>query len=302
MLSVSWYRLRATFGRRWGGYLALVLLIGLVGGLGLGAAASARRTQSSYTTYLASTDPSDLTITIYGLSQGPGYSPTLTQKMARLPHVRSVEAGIILNGFPLTADGSPRLSTAGQDYPVASVDGLFFHQDRVTVTQGRMADPGRPDEIMMTAAAAHYLGFHLGEVIPYGLYTNTQEGAAGFGTKLVPPKIRIEAKLVGLVALSSEIIQDDIDRFPTLIVSTPALARKALANPRQSFTGAATYGIKVEHGGKDVGIVEQELARFIPAGVQSTLHATAPVAAKADRTLKPIAIALRVHADLQCQR
>jgi hypothetical protein len=32
-LRVATYRFRATFGRRWGGYVALVVLIGLVGGL-----------------------------------------------------------------------------------------------------------------------------------------------------------------------------------------------------------------------------------------------------------------------------
>jgi hypothetical protein len=298
VLSVPWYRFRATFGRRWGGYLALVLLIGLVGGLGMGAAAAARRTQSSYTTYLASTDPSDLTLTMYGLSQAPGvasgYSSALTQKMAHLPHVRHVEAAIVLNGLPLNADGSPRVDTAGQVYPVASVDGLFLDQDRVTLTQGRLADPDRPDEIMMTASAAHYLGFHVGEVIPYGLYSNAQQRVAGFGTKLVPPKIRIEAKLVGLVAFSSAIIEDDIDRFPTFIVFTPALAKEVLANSGQSFTGAAIFGISVDHGSKDAALVEQELGRVIPTGLPSGLHVTAPVAAKADRTLKPIAIALGV--------
>jgi hypothetical protein len=81
-----------------------------------------------------------------------------------------------------------------------------------------------------------------------------------------------------------------------LIVCTPALATEVLANPGQSFTGAATYGIKVDDGSKNVGVVERELARIIPTGLQSTLHATAPVAAKADRTLKPIAIALGVFA------
>jgi hypothetical protein len=43
-LSVSWYRFRATFSHRWGGYLSLVLLIGLVGGLSMGGFAAARRT------------------------------------------------------------------------------------------------------------------------------------------------------------------------------------------------------------------------------------------------------------------
>jgi hypothetical protein len=33
---VAWYRFRATFARHWPGYLAIVLLIGLVGGQAMG--------------------------------------------------------------------------------------------------------------------------------------------------------------------------------------------------------------------------------------------------------------------------
>src|ERR1700679_1902592 len=60
VLRVAWYRFRATFGRRWGGYLAIVLLMGLVGGLAMGAIAGARRTQSTFPAYLAATNASDL--------------------------------------------------------------------------------------------------------------------------------------------------------------------------------------------------------------------------------------------------
>jgi hypothetical protein len=58
VLRVAWYRFRATFARRWGGYLSVVLLIGLVGGISMGSIAAGRRTQSSYPTFLASTNPS----------------------------------------------------------------------------------------------------------------------------------------------------------------------------------------------------------------------------------------------------
>ena len=50
-LRVAGYRFRATFRRRWGGYVALVAVIALVGGLAMGAVAGARRTQSSFPTY-----------------------------------------------------------------------------------------------------------------------------------------------------------------------------------------------------------------------------------------------------------
>ena len=44
-LRVTWYRFATTFGRRWTGYLSLVLLIGLLGGIGMASVGAARRTQ-----------------------------------------------------------------------------------------------------------------------------------------------------------------------------------------------------------------------------------------------------------------
>jgi hypothetical protein len=62
MIPVTWYRFRSTFGRRCGGYLSVVVLIGLIGGIAMASIAAGRRTQSSYPTFLASTNPSDMTV------------------------------------------------------------------------------------------------------------------------------------------------------------------------------------------------------------------------------------------------
>ena len=106
-LRVAGYRFRATFGGRWGGYLAVVLLIGLVGGLALGAVAAARRTQSAFPAYLASTNPSDLTV-LTGLSgPGSGYDPAVIRKIAALPHVRRVESYAGLNVAILAPGAAP---------------------------------------------------------------------------------------------------------------------------------------------------------------------------------------------------
>ena len=59
---VARYRFRATFAQRWGGLLAIVLLIGLDGGLAMGAIAGARRTQSSFPAYLERSNSSYLEI------------------------------------------------------------------------------------------------------------------------------------------------------------------------------------------------------------------------------------------------
>jgi hypothetical protein len=296
-LRVARYRFGATFRHRWGGYLSLIVLVGLVGGLSMGALAAARRSQSSFATYLASTNPSNLGVTVFGGPNSgggslPTYSSSAVEAVARLPGVRHVEAAIPIAAAPLAPNGAPRLGGINDIQPVASVDGLFFDQDRLAVTAGRMADPDRPDEIVMTASAAHLLGVRLGEVIPYGVYTTAQMSLPGFGTARVAPPIRFDATLVGLVQQSNAIVQDDIDRFPTFVFFTPALGREAVAD--RAGEGAITYGLQLDHGNRDVNVVEREFARAAPPGNTYGFHAIAPVEAKVDRTVKPLAIALAV--------
>lgn len=300
VLRVAWYRFRATFGHRRGGYLTLVLLVGVVGGLALGALCAARRTESSFATYLASTDPSNLTVTVIGgAPEGGGsasYSSAATAQIARLPGVKHVESAVPLMVAPLQADGAPRIdaATASSVYSIASVTGEFFDQDRVAVTEGRMADPDRADEIMMTATAANLLGYHVGEVIPAGIYSQEQETLPGFGTPSVPPVRRIDAHLVGIVQVSNAVVHDDIDRFPTFIFFTPAVGKAVVADGGQGTEEIVYYGLQLDRGNSGVGAVEREVATVAPPGTNLAFHAIAPVEAKVDRTVKPLAIALGV--------
>jgi hypothetical protein len=303
VLSVAWYRFRATFGRRRGDYLAIILLVGLVGGLAMGALSAARRTQSSFATYLASTNPSSLSATVIGGGQrgqsgagGVNYSASATRAIAHLPGVKHVESAMILDLVPLRRDGSPRLDTATLEstFTIASVDGLFFNQDRLAVIEGRMANPARPDEVVMTAAAVHVLGFHLGQVIPYGLYTQSQENLPDFGTPRVAPHRRIDAKLVGIVQVNNAVVQDDIDKLPTFIFFTPALSRQVLADSARGAGGVIYYGLQLKGGNGVFASAEREFLHHLPPGANYELHATAPIEAKVDRTVKPLAIALGV--------
>lgn len=295
---VARYRTRATFGRGWRAYVVMVVLIAFLGGLGLGGLAAARRTQSSFSSFLVASNPSDLDVTVYGASSGasgnPNYDPALTAAIARLPGVTHVAAGFVVIGAPLTASGAPRIRATGLAYPVASVNGLFFSQDRVGVTQGRMASPHRADEIVMAPLVAKLLGFHVGETIPFGFYSDAQQNLPSFGTAMVKPVVRINMHLVGLAALNSQIVEDDVDILPTFIPLTPSFARQVLALKGQQMSGALTFGIQTRLGTSLVPLVERELARLIPSGEIYTYHALAPVTAKADRSLRPISIALGV--------
>lgn len=144
ILAVAWYRFRASFGRSWGGYLSLVLLIGLIGGIAMASIAAARRTQSSYPTFLASTSPSDMNVSVYATNSGAAVAP-LTTSIAKLPEVKRVRAIVVPQVVPVSKNGAPRFGALARVTILGSLDGMLLDQDRPAVLQGRMADPRRTD-------------------------------------------------------------------------------------------------------------------------------------------------------------
>jgi hypothetical protein len=93
VLRPAWYRLTVTLRRRWAGYLGLVLIIGLTGGVALGAATAARRTESSFPVFLASTNPSDLTVQ-YSQANASAGLPPFARVVAGLQLVRHAESAV----------------------------------------------------------------------------------------------------------------------------------------------------------------------------------------------------------------
>jgi len=285
VLRVAWYRFPAIFGRRRNGYLAIVLLIGLTGGVAMGSFAAARRTQASFAAFLASTNPSDLSLTVFG--------PNLAKALNRLPGVERVgTASESVNAFPLGRTGAPIFPPAylsGEVQGVGSVDGEYFGQDRVTVTAGRMADPDRAGEFVATAQAERLLGWHVGEVIPMGFYTDAQTGQPTFGTTKVKPHRRLNMRLAGTVVFNNEVVVDEIDRFPAFLLFTPALTRLVSMG-----TGYRLYGLRLSDGARGVPAVEREIVGALPPGTTYTFHVTSVVEGQVDRAVKPEAIALAV--------
>ena len=300
-LRVSWYRFRVTFGRRWGGYLALILLVGLVGGLAMGSIAAARRTQSSFPAFIESVRPPDLQgpISFYQPGGGPagaGYDPSLIRTIARQRHVSQVEVGVGLNTLLLGRNGAP-VTTPG--YPsqggesAASVSLFGYGLDRLTVLQGRMPGLSSTDEMVMTPASARQFHLRVGDRATFGVYTNAQTYDAGFGTAAVAPVRRIEATLVGIVLQDSQVVEDeaDVSTNADLTMFGPALAHQLL-HCCAFFT---EVGVKVTGGPAGAAGVQNELSRALPTG-EPLLQANPALATedKAERAIKPESIALGV--------
>ncbi len=60
-------------------------------------------------------------------------------------------------------------------------------------------------------------------------------------------------RIVGIGLLNREVVQDEIARFPTYIVATPALTRSVLGDVEISY-----YGVQLQGGARYVPEVERE--------------------------------------------
>ena len=176
---VAWYRFRVTFGRRRGGYLSVVVLIGLIGGIAM--ASISRR--PAHPIVLSDLLGQHQPIGHDGLRVHPEWRrcgrPHWRPRLAHLPDVKRVTDLVGPNFIPLAKNGAPRLNTSSDVSIGGSVDGMFLRQDRLTAIQGQLADPNRADEMVMTAPAARILDVHVGQVVPLGFYTDAQTNLAG---------------------------------------------------------------------------------------------------------------------------
>jgi hypothetical protein len=289
------YRFRACFHERWGGYLVLVLLIGLVGGVAMAAVAGARRTQSSFPAYLASTNPGDVQVfTEFDPISGAGYSPRVDRAIARVRYVRRAVDVIGFDGT-LQLLGPARGSGVPGEAPPSvegSPNGEYFTQDRVSLVRGRMADPARSDEVMMSAGGAAELGMHLGSAERVAFFTTGQVNAAFRGAPVGKPYLVIALKLVGIIENSNQVVQDDDAALGNqLAVMTPALTRRL-----ESCCAYYSYvSLQLDGGARHEAAVVAAIRKITPdLGQAGGSQTNAPLVAKAERTIRPEAVAFGV--------
>ena len=171
VLAPAWYRFRATFRQRRGRYLAIVVLLGLVGGIALGAIAGARRTQSSYPVYLASTRPADLqafTGVLESCPRGggdPWLPPCHPEPDRRLALVESQQTVV---GFDANIDqiSAPTCGWAPAPSPLPRGRvGAEYSPGPSDARRRAPARPGHPGQAVMNAQAGKELGIRVGSTI-----------------------------------------------------------------------------------------------------------------------------------------
>ncbi|MGA8459705.1 MAG: hypothetical protein WB800_30195, partial [Streptosporangiaceae bacterium] len=295
---LAWYRLRATLRRRLGGYLALAVLVCLIGGIALASVNAARRTESSYPDYLASTNPSSLiiqpnsNINVSSAAQANQIYQHMLSRLRHLPHVTGLATADAVNAAMLTPRGGYGTVLFTQVQLVTSGDGMFTRQDRLTVTAGHRAV--RANQVVATARAAAVLHLHVGSRLRLGVWASSPKPG-------LPPFYRkLDLTVTGIGVVSTQIVQDDIDADRTgFLIGTPALDREFMP----CCTGTSYIGLQVAGGARydaavDQGYVNLATSIFGAGSVQLLqllqVYNTSAIEAEAQRAIYPEAIALGV--------
>jgi len=206
-MGAVWLRLRAELRRQWRGLLALAVLLGVIGGIALTAAAGARRTDTAYPRFLRQSHAADLMVQP-ALSGFHGYF----RAIARLPQVSSSASAAFLQ-MSLPGPGASPFSGLTAEAGPAGGEGLSL--DRVKVLAGRLFDPADPHAVMISQQLAGREHLRPGGTLDLIGYPQRDGGPD------VKHEVRLAFRVSAVVAFTDQIVAAS---YPRLLLS-PAFAR-----------------------------------------------------------------------------
>ena len=225
-----------------------------------------------------------------GIGLDSAYNPDLLRTLSHLPYVERVESTVELNMGPLSAQGKPLAISPTAE---ASVGGLDFNEDPISISQGRMVDPRKADEVVIDAASAQELGDHVGEEIPVGWETNAEVESGNLNpNQPVPADQQARLKVVGIAdGQASTLFQDqDAANGQSIMLFAPALTNKLLACCSNDMLSALT----LQGGDRHLSAVEAAVKGVLPKGLPFVYVESQDIIATANATLRPETIALNV--------
>ena len=207
LITLTWLRLDAL--RRWRSLAVLALLIALATATILTSIAGARRGDSAFDRLWARTLPATATV----LPNQPGFD---WAKVAALPEVTALTKFPVVFGFEV--QGYPAASTG---FPVAD-DQMTRTIERPVIVAGRLFDPRRTDEVMVTPKFAASYGKHVGDTLTLELASPQQANQEYDGTTGPPRGPKVRVRIVG-EGRSPWALDADSPGSPGGILTTPAL-------------------------------------------------------------------------------
>jgi ABC-type antimicrobial peptide transport system permease subunit len=280
-----WLTMRAGFRGGWRGWLALALLLGVMSGVVLAAAAGARRTYTAYPRLLTWGHASDLRIAASNSSPSEVYYRAL----GRLPHVAAMSTGALLS---VAIQGHYRAVAQTQVY--ASPDGrLGVSVDRVKVLAGRLFDPADPRAVMINQKIADEEHLRPGGILRLAGIPNDRSGNPDL-QHAFPLTFRVSA----IVVFNSQVVPAVTGDSPTALLS-PAFLRTAAAR-RMSGSEYGAF-VRLQPGASTTEFLAAAsalAARYPATGGKITGISTADQVVATERAIRPHAVALALFAAL----
>jgi len=283
-LEALWWRLRADLGARWRSSVALAVLVGVLGAVVVGAVAGARRTDTAYTRLLASSAAADVLVSPPGTGFG---RPSYYDAVARLPQVERLGRATVPD-LGITVHGHIDAGINAGD----SVDGaLGTTVERVTVLQGRMWNPHRADEVVVSPQFAALARVGPGDRVHMVGIPDDAQGNEDLGHAFP-----LTFLVTGIVLFDNQVVPvSSTDRLPQLLL-TPAFFH--------SRAGATTPGADGAYvrlrPGTDIGAFDRALdrlaGRFPQTGGQPFIANLSDEHAQVQAAIHPEAVALELFA------
>jgi ABC-type antimicrobial peptide transport system permease subunit len=286
-MDALWLTLRADLRRRWRPMLGLALLLGVIGGVVLTAAAGARRTDTAYPRLLRWARAAQVDV-VPNSSYLPGrYFPAL----ARLPQV----AGMSTVGLYQAALPARRGRQLVAVETMASPDRrLGLSADRVKVISGRLFGPRAPGQAMVNRQLAGQEHLRPGGTLRLLMIPNNPR------TQTPEPRLAqaLTFRVSAIVTFDDQIVPGvGSNGEPAALLSPPFTAT---ATARRSSYGSEA-GVRLRPGASMSGFLAAAaaLARHYPAttGRIDAISLADQVAAT-QRAIHPEAVALALFAGL----
>jgi hypothetical protein len=276
--------LRADAPKRWRGWLAIAVIAGVGWGAVLAGAAGARRTQSAFPRFV---EYSNAPTALVGPEEA-GYKG-FDDEVSRMPQVVSAGPLVGINAYVSRPKPPTGFSFGAPFLPVDNRFGRTF--DRPKVLRGRLPDPNRADEVLVSPSFAKGLHLDVGSSFTMQLAIS---GAPG-----VPPSLgkALDVRIAGIGVTQNEAFPITVfDRVNPLVLLTNA-AFRAYFDP--AFVAFDAVLVRLRPGASIATFqedVNKVLARHPEAGstvfISSENYRPAIVA----RAIRPQVIALEAFA------
>ena len=219
----------AELRRRWRSWLILVVLVALVAGFVLAAAAAGRRTATAFPRFVASHG-----YDVYIYNQQP------VTGLSRLPGVSSVTTiGNPATGQPSCACTTRAISPSNFYINELSPDAL---RRVVKLVAGRMPAQSSRYDVLASFTLQQDYGVHIGSVIDAPLYASSQFPALAGGANVAPSGPTVALHVVGIAAAEMEFPSGSTPEYD--LFTTSAFARAV--NDR--IVLASVYLVRLRHG------------------------------------------------------